>query len=301
MVTKNAALAVDADRDGRVGAGDTVSYVLHVSNVGNQTASAVTLSDTPDANTQVVAGSVRTSLGTVTSAGPVIEVAIGDLAGLGGSADVSFEVRVANPMPTGVSQITNQASVAAANHRLLRSDDPTSTISGDPTITWLAPPAPPRTPTVTPPPVVKPKTPDSTPPPKTTPPPRAAKPKLVIDKNAGTISRTGRTVPIVFRVKNSSKVKALKVTVIGCAPPGTRITGQSQLARIKNGRPEWYLGDIKPGRSRSVVEKLTINRNYGGKLICEVIARSKNGGRVKVRFALNVAPAKQAISPAVTG
>lgn len=301
VVTKTATLAVDADRDGRVGAGDTIGYILHVSNVGNQTANAVSFSDTPDPNTVVVDGSVRTSLGTITSGGPVVTVAVGDLAGLGGSADVSFLVRVANPMPAGVSTITNQAAVAAANHPQVRSDDPMSSISGDPTLTQLAPaPAPaPSTPGATPPTPPKPKTPDATPP-KSTPRP-TPKPKLVIDKNAGTISRTGRTVPIVFTVKNASKVKALKVTVIGCAPPGTRIGGQSQFARLRNGRPEWYLGDIKPGRSKTVVEKLVINRNYGGKLICEVVARSKNGGRVKIRFVLNVAPARVAVSPAVTG
>lgn len=56
--TKTAALVVDADSDGVVSAGDTLEYTIMVANTGDADATGVTYTDTLDANTTFVPGSL---------------------------------------------------------------------------------------------------------------------------------------------------------------------------------------------------------------------------------------------------
>ncbi len=59
--TKTDALADDADSDGKADAGDTIHYTVDVENNGTGSANGVTFSDTPDANTTLVPGSINVS------------------------------------------------------------------------------------------------------------------------------------------------------------------------------------------------------------------------------------------------
>jgi uncharacterized repeat protein (TIGR01451 family) len=59
--TKTDALSDDADSDGKADAGDTIHYTVDVENNGPGSANGVTFSDTPDANTTLVPGSINVS------------------------------------------------------------------------------------------------------------------------------------------------------------------------------------------------------------------------------------------------
>jgi uncharacterized repeat protein (TIGR01451 family) len=133
-------LAIDADGDQAPSAGDTVRYEIVVANGGNQTATAVVLRDPPGNHTMLVAGSVTTDRGTVLNGNAVgdatVEVALSDLAP-GDQAAVTFEVRIADPLPGGVIRIANQAQISAANSETVASDDPDTPAQEDPTQTTV--------------------------------------------------------------------------------------------------------------------------------------------------------------------
>lgn len=144
--TKNDALLVDVDHDGLADPGDTLRYTVVITNSGNSAANGVTFSDTPDANTALVVGSVTTSAGTVTSgnnAGATsVGVNVGTLAAAGGTATITFDVVVRNPVPPGTTQVSNQGTVAGSNFNSVPTDDPAAPGNADPTVTSLSvPPA----------------------------------------------------------------------------------------------------------------------------------------------------------------
>jgi len=130
-------LAIDADNDGIVSPGDTLSYTTIITNVGNGTASGVVFTDTPDANTTLVTGSVTTTQGSVTdgNAGtPPVSVAVGAIMP-GGSVTVSFRVTIDVPFPTGVTLVSNQGVVTGSDTPAVLTDDPDTPDVDDPTDT----------------------------------------------------------------------------------------------------------------------------------------------------------------------
>lgn len=94
--------------------GGTVAYTLSYDNVGNQDASGVTLSDTVPANSTFNAGASTAGWACVpdNNAGSVCTIIIGAVPVTGGPASVTFAVTVNNPVPAGVTQISNTATVA---------------------------------------------------------------------------------------------------------------------------------------------------------------------------------------------
>jgi uncharacterized repeat protein (TIGR01451 family) len=129
----------DLDGNGVLSPGDTLLYTILVTNTGNADALAVVLTDTPGARTTLIAGSVTTTQGTVTSgnlAGETsVTVDLGTLVATSGQATVSFTVRLDNPFPAGTTTITNQAVVRGSNFTDVLSDNPSTTPPGDPTVT----------------------------------------------------------------------------------------------------------------------------------------------------------------------
>jgi uncharacterized repeat protein (TIGR01451 family) len=120
--------------------GDTLLYQVIIQNVGNTAATGVTFSDTPDTNTTLVAGSVRTSQGTITggNAGtPPVAVDIGTLPS-GAEVAITFQVRIANPLPPGVERLVNQGTVNSNELPPVLTNDPATPQAGDPTITPIA-------------------------------------------------------------------------------------------------------------------------------------------------------------------
>ena len=140
-VYKTDTFLVDADASGNPSAGDTLRYTITIENTGDQDAGDVVLSDTPDANTTLVAGSVTTSQGTVTTGNTIgdtdVVVSLGEIPGAGGVAQVTFDVTINDPLPAGTTYVENQAIISGSNFSDEPSDDPDYPDEDEPTITLL--------------------------------------------------------------------------------------------------------------------------------------------------------------------
>lgn len=139
-ITKVDSLVVDVDSNGTVEPGDTLRYTITIP--ASATAAGVILTDTPDANTTLVAGSVTNTsagspFGTVTegnTAGDTnVTVNLGTLSN--SAVIVTFDVVVNSPF-SGTSPVCNRATVSATGLSPVVSDDPDDpTGSDDPTCT----------------------------------------------------------------------------------------------------------------------------------------------------------------------
>ncbi len=96
-----------------VNAGDTVPYTLAYTNAGNSVASGVVITETVPANTTFNAGASTPgwSCADGSPAGTTCTLALGAL-DPADSGSVVFAVTVDNPLPAGVTQIANTASIA---------------------------------------------------------------------------------------------------------------------------------------------------------------------------------------------
>jgi uncharacterized repeat protein (TIGR01451 family) len=141
LVTMRAFLKNDTNNDGLPSPGDTLGYHILLINVGNADATNVFVSDTPDLNTQLVVGSVRTSLGTIQSGNTVGDSSVGvliDRITSGGTASVSFDVTIKDSLPSSITHISNQALVNIPGVGSMASDDPDTPALGDATKTAIA-------------------------------------------------------------------------------------------------------------------------------------------------------------------
>ncbi|MEM7351808.1 MAG: GEVED domain-containing protein, partial [Acidobacteriota bacterium] len=140
--SKTDAILVDGDMDGRLDAGETLTYTVVINNSDTPDGLLVMFNSSVDANTTLVVGSVATSQGTVTSGNTAgdtaVAVDLGTLAGSGGSVTITFDVTVNTPIPAGVSQISCQGTVTGSNLTSTPTDDPDDPMSStDPTLTPL--------------------------------------------------------------------------------------------------------------------------------------------------------------------
>ena len=140
--TKTDELFTDTDSSGNVSAGDTLRYTVTITNNGNQAAGSVVFTDSAPANTSLVVGSVTTSTGSVTTGNTVgdssVSVDLGDLDGAGGgTATITFDVLIDDPLDAGVTSISNQGVISGSNFPDGSSDDPDVAGDVDPTITLL--------------------------------------------------------------------------------------------------------------------------------------------------------------------
>jgi uncharacterized repeat protein (TIGR01451 family) len=141
LVTMRAFLKNDTNNDGLPSPGDTLGYHILLINIGNADATNVFVSDTPDLNTQLVVGSVRTSLGTIQSGNTVGDSSVGvliDRIASGGTASVSFDVTIKDSLPSSITHISNQALVNIPGVGSMASDDPDTPALGDATKTAIA-------------------------------------------------------------------------------------------------------------------------------------------------------------------
>jgi uncharacterized repeat protein (TIGR01451 family) len=97
-----------------VAPGGTVAYTLTYANAGNQGALGVVLTETVPANAAFNSGASTAGwvCAPTNNAGSTCTLAIGALAAGGGNQTATFAVTVINPVPGGVTQITNTASIA---------------------------------------------------------------------------------------------------------------------------------------------------------------------------------------------
>jgi uncharacterized repeat protein (TIGR01451 family) len=137
---KSVSLLVDADINGVPSPGDTLLYQIAIQNTGNAQATGVSFSDTPDANTKLVSGSVKTSQGTVSggnAGAPPVTVNIGVLPS-GGRVTITFQVTIDKPLPPGVTQVANQGTLRSTELPPVPTNDPNTPPAGDPTITPIS-------------------------------------------------------------------------------------------------------------------------------------------------------------------
>ena len=94
--------------------GATIAYTLTYANDGNQDATGVALSDVVPANTTFNAGASTAgwSCADGSPGGTPCTLAIGSLAGGGAGGSATFAVTVVSPVPAGVDQISNTATIA---------------------------------------------------------------------------------------------------------------------------------------------------------------------------------------------
>ncbi|MCB0114172.1 MAG: DUF11 domain-containing protein, partial [Caldilineaceae bacterium] len=148
---KEAQLLDDADNNSQPSAGDTLLYRVTILNKGNVNAPSVTFTDTPDANTTLVVGSVKTTQGAVITGNnggdTSVAVDVGDMAAQQ-VVVVTFHVRINTPLPDTVKEVANQGIVDSPSDNCdtptgdctTPTDDPTTPAVDDPTITPLIEP-----------------------------------------------------------------------------------------------------------------------------------------------------------------
>lgn len=116
VASKTDSLLVDLDNNGFAGPGETLLYLVRIRNQGNGEATGVTFVDYPDANTNLVAGTVATTQGSVTAGNDgtaPIRVNVGNLAA-GEAVEISLQVIIADPLASNVTFVANKASYAVA-------------------------------------------------------------------------------------------------------------------------------------------------------------------------------------------
>jgi RHS repeat-associated protein/uncharacterized repeat protein (TIGR01451 family) len=126
------ALAVDADHDGVVSAGDTLAYTATVNSYGTKTVTDAAFELTLPDGLALVEGSVSPTTGTVATA-QSLKVAIGSLAPQA-SEKISFRAKIANPLPVGVATLAAQGTVTSAELSPQLTDDPTTPPYRDATV-----------------------------------------------------------------------------------------------------------------------------------------------------------------------
>jgi uncharacterized repeat protein (TIGR01451 family) len=132
--------------------GDRIHYTLTVPNGTASTLTALAAAASLDANTALVAGSVTTSHGAVTTGNgagdATVAVALGDLAA-GGTATVEWDVTVHANLPPGLTQVAAQVETTGGNIPPDESGPPPPPSTPGPTETpvtagTLPPPPPPQ-------------------------------------------------------------------------------------------------------------------------------------------------------------
>jgi len=136
---------MDANRDNLVSPGDKLLYVLSISNTGQLTAQQLQLTDTLDANTTLVAGTVRTNQGSVIQGNhPEDSRVLVNLDTLAPGAQVTLSFQASINAQVNDTQVQNQAVATFVNaaggptgQTVVISDDPDSAEALDATVTPL--------------------------------------------------------------------------------------------------------------------------------------------------------------------
>jgi uncharacterized repeat protein (TIGR01451 family) len=223
--------------------GDTLRYTVTIINSGNSAATNVIFNDTPDANTTLVAGSVTTSQGTIAggNAGtPPVIVNLGSIAGAGGSATITFDVRVATTLPPGVRQVANQGTVSSDQLPVVPTNDPATPTPGDPTVTPL---------------IIQPAL-EAT-----------KRASLFVDADKNGVVSPGDTILYDIAIRNTGNTDATGVTYSDTPDSNTTLVAGSVQTSVgaitggNNGTPPVTvnIGIIPIGASMTISYKVTIN------------------------------------------
>ena len=137
---------MDADEDGFASSGDTLLYVVDITNISGARVTTITFEDTPDTNGTLVVGTVRSDRGTVVIGNrpndSYVIVNLGDFE-RNQAGRILFQVQIRADQSQ--TQLQNQAQVSYAlngptGQGQQFSDDPDTLASNDATITRLGDP-----------------------------------------------------------------------------------------------------------------------------------------------------------------
>jgi uncharacterized repeat protein (TIGR01451 family) len=135
---KRDTLVEDTNGDGQASPGEVLIYDIRIVNTGNVAVDGLVFTDTPDENTTLIAGSVQTSQGTVTTGNAdgdtSIRIELGTLE-VESEISISFRVTINDPLPDGVTEVANQGFTNGNNIPPVPTDDPDTPPEDDPTIT----------------------------------------------------------------------------------------------------------------------------------------------------------------------
>lgn len=126
--------AIDAN-GGTLQAGDVITYVMEIWNVGGSPLPNVVVTDYIPANTTYVPGSASNSSGPVSGPDPLVFSLTPSIPPASGFnvVTLTFAVQVNNPLPLGVRTICNQATGTSTASAPFVTDDPTTGSFGDAT------------------------------------------------------------------------------------------------------------------------------------------------------------------------
>ncbi|RMH16016.1 MAG: DUF11 domain-containing protein, partial [Acidobacteria bacterium] len=219
-------LAISKDDGGATArAGDVVSYTVSYSNLGNQDATGVVITDVVPAGATFDAAASSPGWTCAPDAGPgsTCTLTIASLAGGGGNGTATFAVRVDDPLAAGVGEIANTATIA---------DDGQSGGDLDPSNNSAG---------------------DQTPIPSG---PGGTAPDLAISKDDGGVSaRAGDVVSYTVSYSNLGNQDATGVVITDVVPAGTTFDAASSS-------PEWScVPAVTPG---STCTTTVLNLAAGG-------------------------------------
>jgi uncharacterized repeat protein (TIGR01451 family) len=140
-----------ADVDGKLTmAGDLLEYTIIISNIGNTAATGATLTDAIPVNTTYVPGSTKLNGASIADLDGTMPYLSGEPVNspgepsgqinVGESATIVFRVKIDDPLPVSVTQISNQAVVTANGIASLSTNNPSTLTPGDPTAISISKP-----------------------------------------------------------------------------------------------------------------------------------------------------------------
>jgi uncharacterized repeat protein (TIGR01451 family) len=196
--------------------GGTVTYTLIIQNVGNQAATGVIVSETVWANATF--NSVASSVGW-NAAGT--SYTVGNLAA-GAAIAIQYAVNVANPLPAGVTEISNTATAA---------DDGTNGL--DPTLANNTAN-------------------DTT--------PVTATPDITISKSDGGVTATpGSVVTYTLTIRNVGNQDATGIVVTETVPANTTFNAGASTTGWNAGGTSFTVGTLAAGATATVLYTVTVN------------------------------------------
>lgn len=143
-IRKSYSIFNDLDGNSLPSPGDILKYTVVIENLGNESATSVVFTDGLDPHLTLVVGSVSAAPGAVLSGNEgderFVRVSIGTLAPKH-TATVTFRAGINPDLPNHVAFVGGPALVSAANLPSQPSDDPSTLVEEDPTLTpvWAKP------------------------------------------------------------------------------------------------------------------------------------------------------------------
>jgi len=135
--TKRAELVGDQNADGQVAPGDTIEYVVLLQNQRGSAVRNVVFTDTLSTQFEGVSG-LTTSQGTIRSGNSSsdrhIHIDVGTVAA-DSTVTIRFRASVQLPVPTGITEVTNQGLVTSQDFATMLTDNPATTSAHDATTT----------------------------------------------------------------------------------------------------------------------------------------------------------------------